>query len=423
VIRLLLCTSLAMLVVSACQAARDARLESFLLSAWWPPRAADTTDGRYAEIAEANFNIVMGPEPQVTKQALQLSAAHKLKTYIWDSRIDAALTAEPLDEDAVKAVAREYKNDPALAGYYITDEPNASLFPRLAKIVDILRAEDPRHPAFVNLFPNYASREQLGSVTYRSHVEDFVTRVRPDVLSFDHYALMQDGTVRGGYFENLAVIADIARKYKIPFVDIILLTPHFDYRDPSAADLHWQAYTAAAFGAKGILYFTYWTPQDEANTFRNGIIGKDGKRTRHYEEVKSLNAELKALGPQFMDLEWLRTYYVGEDRPPAGLERLWTDSLVQEVTSPILVGEFKDVQGNSYILIVNMDMKTEKELTIRLLGTSVAAFEIGKTDGKAEAAVLRGGPTGRTLECRLAAGDGRLYRLSTVPDITTYFSR
>ena len=55
----------------------------------------------------------------------------------------------------------------------------------------------------MNLFPNYASAEQLGSTTYREHLERFVETCHPTVLSYDHYALMDDGSLRNGYWQNL----------------------------------------------------------------------------------------------------------------------------------------------------------------------------------------------------------------------------
>lgn len=63
---------------------------------------------------------------------------------------------------------------------------------------------------------------------------------------------------RPEYFENLEIIRRQALRVGVPFWNVILATPHFSYRDPSPADMRWQAYTTLAYGGKGLAYFTYW---------------------------------------------------------------------------------------------------------------------------------------------------------------------
>jgi hypothetical protein len=401
------------MVIGVAAADESAAPDEFMISYWWGPPAAETTDARYAEIAEANFNVVLQliPDIGVAKRTLELCAKYKLKAIVSDPRIAAALDADTLDLADLDAVVAEYNSYASLLGYFIMDEPSAARFPRLGKIVERLRAKDPKRFAFINLFPNYASAGQLGVPTYAEHLSDYITQVRPSLISYDHYALMQDGSIRGGYFENLSQIAASARDNHLPFVDILLLTPHFSYRNPSEADLRWQVYTAVAYGARGILYFTYWTPDDSQGTFHDGVITVDGKRTRHYDEVKRINGELRVLGPTLMRLRWLRTYCIGE-QPTAGTERAPSDSLVRDCNAPLLVGEFKNVQDADYILIVNQDLAKEQDAVVRFDESVQAAVEIRKSDGAATAVPLRSSEGGHDLEVKLDPGDARLFRLT-----------
>ena len=62
--------------------------------------------------------------------------------------------------------------------YFITDEPSASAFPALGKLVAYLRQRDPAHLAYINLFPTYANNEQLGTkgdtvTAYREHLRQY----------------------------------------------------------------------------------------------------------------------------------------------------------------------------------------------------------------------------------------------------------
>src|SRR5439155_20970210 len=138
----------------------------------------------------------------------------------------------------------------------------------------------------------------------------FVETVRPKLLSFDHYALVEAGE-RPGYFENLEVIRREALRAEVPFASILLATPHGAYRDPSEADLRWQVYTSLAYGARGILYFTYWTPRSDTWNFHNGILDEQGRRTAHYAQVRRINSELNALARTLVHLRSAGVYHAG----------------------------------------------------------------------------------------------------------------
>ena len=58
---------------------------------------------------------------------------------------------------------------------------------------------------YINLFPNYASPDQLGTVDYAYHVRAYLETVQPPFLSYDHYSLLEAGD-RPGYFANLEVV-------------------------------------------------------------------------------------------------------------------------------------------------------------------------------------------------------------------------
>src|SRR5690606_10925390 len=98
------------------------------------------------------------------------------------------------------------------------------------------------------------------------------------------------------FFANLAVIRDTALRHDLPFMLIVLTTPHGPYRDPTEAEIAWQVHHALAYGARGVSYFTYWTPDPDPEwEFRHGLI-EDGKPTLHYLQVAQLNRTLRALG-------------------------------------------------------------------------------------------------------------------------------
>ncbi len=120
---------------------------------------------------------------------------------------------------------------------------------------------DPKHSPLINLFPSYGSPKQLGFDDFPAYVRGFIETVKPDVLSFDHYPLREPQAGTTDWFGDLAVVRSESRKAGIPFW-ICLQSEGIrgGLRIPSRAEILWQASTVLAYGARGVVWFTYWTP-------------------------------------------------------------------------------------------------------------------------------------------------------------------
>ena len=69
---------------------------------------------------------------------------------------------------------------------------------------------------FINVFPSYATAEQLGAPSYEEYVEQYLSTVKPRMISYDHYALLKDHD-RPDYFYNMEVIRAKALAHGVPF--------------------------------------------------------------------------------------------------------------------------------------------------------------------------------------------------------------
>ena len=70
------------------------------------------------------------------------------------------------------AMIAEYANHPALAGYFMGDEPGPGAFPQLGAVNQYLLKKDPKRLPFINLLPNYVDEKYIG-MKYEKHVEQF----------------------------------------------------------------------------------------------------------------------------------------------------------------------------------------------------------------------------------------------------------
>jgi hypothetical protein len=335
---------------------------------WCGPPLPLFDDDRAAEIAAAGFTVVGPPcEGEITvalnRAALDVAARHGIRLLVADGRFNAAAAEHAGWEEGVSVAVADYKGHPGLAGYFVFDEPVAGQFASVAAIVTRLRALDPGTLAYVNLLADYVAGE-AGTGAYREYVERFLDTIRPALLSYDYYALL-NGRDRSTFISSLALMREVALERDVPFMLIVQAMPHGPYRDPTEAELAWQAFHALAYGARGLSYFAYWTPVNveyqDVMKFRHGLI-EDGKPTRHYDEATRLNREVRMMAAQ---LERFRSIAVGDSRgvvaPALPL------GPIQAIEGGLITaGLFADADGNRIVLLVNRDYRNAVEARLRL---------------------------------------------------------
>ncbi len=291
----------------------------------------------------------------VPPAALDTCHAAGLKAIVSDERVSGYDWTNVDAETARKRVAElvsEVRDHPAVVGYYLRDEPTAGFFPGLAKVALAVRENDADAWPYINLFPNYANAGQLGTPDYATYLEKYIETCNPPILCYDHYALMEGGGLREGYFANLEAVRNAGVKHDLPFWNIVLTNACLDFRKPSAADLRFQVYTTLAYGGKGIGYFTYFTPA--VGNFRDGPIDQFGHETPTWGDLRSVNLQVAKLGPTLLALKSDGVYHFGD--VPEGATAPGDTSLVKAIDGPMLVGDFTHPDGSRYVLIVNKDV-------------------------------------------------------------------
>ena len=338
--------------------------DEFTVSYWAGPPADFNTAERYREVAEANFTLALPADGGMTvadnKKMLDFCKASGLKAIIYDNRMPREIGASNEAKKAIDALVADYAAHPALLGYSITDEPNAAAFDGLGQVVAYLKEKDPKHPGFINILPTYARDfpGTLGTDTYEQHVRLYAEKVKPFVISYDHYHFTEHGD-RADFFENLDTVRKVALEKKIPFWNIVLVTQHFAYRHLTEPELRFEAMQTLAFGARGLLWFTYWMPRGvpEPQSWKHSLILADGSRDPHYDMVKAINADTKAIGDALGRCDSTHVFHHGEggtikaSNPP-----------VTPTGGKLTVGVFKHRDdGKTLAMIANRDYKQPAE--------------------------------------------------------------
>lgn len=375
--------------------------DRFAIGFWVDPPVDERVAERYKEIAEANFTLIIGGfggAPDRVKEVLRLCKKHDLKV----------LVHCPAD-----VLVKDLPDGPVCWGYGLRDEPNAKDFPGLRERVDQIRQAKPGKLAYINLFPNYASAEQLGTPTYEEHVAQFMETVRPDVLSMDHYPVMKPGVDgRDGYCANLETFRKYSLKYDVPFWNFFNCMPYGVQADPTESQLRWQVYASIAYGAKGVMYFCYYTPAGGEFPKGGAIIGRDDRPTRHYDEAKRINAAVRNLGPTLMKLTSTGVFRVREsDEPAKALEGSPVKDLGRADYDPrhdFLVGAFRHRDGRRAVLLFNYRHDYAAWPTVVFDTDQGTIVEVSKKTGK-EIPVLDDSPDLPGLQLSFDSGDARLF--------------
>lgn len=353
--------SLLLLVPAQGQAQDKLNLSAQMpIIAWYGIRANEATVERFKELKEAGFTINFSEYSTMEEVETALDAANKVG-------IQLIIACPELRKEPEKTVRRFMKH-PAVAGYFLRDEPVVADFAALAAWAKRIQAVDNSKFCYLNLFPTEGEEHLkfLGVQNYREYVSRFNKEVPLPFLSFDHYPVLGDNVLKAEWYENLEEFSDEAAKVGKDFWAFALATKHGPYPIPTQASLRLQLYSDLVYGAQGLQYFTYWTPAgDSFYDYQHGPIGLDGKRTEIYDLVKEMNAEIKSIAGIFLGAKILSVRHTGSVIP-RGTKRLTNLPEKVKVLDTHGYGAIVSLIENGdkkYLTIVNRSLKDTMELT------------------------------------------------------------
>jgi hypothetical protein len=348
----------------------------FTISYWCGPPASFLSQDRFDEIKAANFTLAFPPCGAMTveqnRKMLDYCQKAGLRAVIQDRRMVRKISGNATAKEQLDAIIKDYSDHPALFGYFIADEPNAAMLPGLGEVNAYLKEKDPKHPGYINLLPTYA-RDFKAPGSYEKYLRAYVQIVKPFALSYDHYNFKTNGD-RADFFENLETVRKVALDSKIPFWNIVLCVQTSGYRHLDENELRYEAMQTLAYGADGLLWFTYWSPQGAANPgdWHHAMINPDGSHDPHYDMVQKINADVLAFASAL-----------------AGAQS--TEVARNDKAGPkFTVGRFKSPEGKQLRFIANGDYKNRLSLPLAIPAQNPERFNtqgkqweaFGRTNGK-----------------------------------------
>ena len=329
-----------------------------------------------------------------------------------------------------KAILSQYvsflKQYPAFKGFMMSDELPVQYAENYATIVRYLKELDPSLNLHSSQLPAMAydvdsfgasslTKDTTTNDTKEKAYKDYVTNfaLSNGMFTYDLYALYSTTTsgnttysVDDEWYTNLRYVADVAKEngFKTGIsIQSCQLTGTSSwwkklerYAPTQKADIGFQVYTAMAYGAQEINFYTYMDHPTDTTVENSIALNADVKNA-----VRAVNTELASFGNVFKAFTWKDTLDIatGGSNTTTGNARL---ASVSAADARALVGCMKDSDGFDGYMVANAEgPRTGKTARVTLTFNSATKAMIYKGTS-CETVSLTGGVCTVTL----AAGEG-----------------
>jgi hypothetical protein len=330
------------------------------------------------------------------------------------------------------------------AGYLVGHEPYLTDQPAIdavkARVADAHRV-DPNSLAYTILFPGDPASPQVLQDYLDQFLLDSDPTRRLDVLAYDYYpfATLDPSGVQRAHFFNLRTYRDRAGD-RPAWIYLQALqwratinSPDFPQMD--APRLRFSAFTALAYGFKGVVWFTYEKP-----TFGGGnseypidtILNTcdDTSENEKTTTVRAINRHLQQVGgPIVMSASYQFTYHESSSPTNETMQSSWLlanqSGLVEDLPGTVcMVGGFRDASDPTtvYLLVVNKSHLNSASGDLVMRGhytgeVDLAPTVVGYTGGMSWTAATTSFSGNRTrLAMTIQAGEGRWVRVRNVDE-------
>ena len=407
--------STAMILSGLAVKAQNAK-DKFLISIYGPPPAKLLNDEQYKIIKDAQVDIILNIGPGVDHnkegnlKTLDMAKKYGLTVYTFDGRINQG-------DDKIREMVNDFKNHPALGGYYITDEPDSARLQSAIALQKKVKALDPSKDAYINHLPDWAVNNYENEFLKR-YMEG-TGKENLNYLAYDNYPYKRNQKLEKTYFNNLEIIRRVGLKYGIKTSSCLqsfgmAFNGIEELRRPNTDEIRMNVYSNLAYGVKNPVWYTYYT-QDNLTTkvtMMQSVIDSVGVKTNMYEPFRQMNLEMKQLGKTLIHLDAQEVYHTGDSlwigtsHPP--VDFAWK---IQDPKADVIFSRLTDKStGKEYLMIVNKSFKLPKTFTFQANESVKKMKEISKVNGKPSRSDFD--RKKRTITTSFLPGEGKLFALN-----------
>lgn len=337
--------------------------------AWWlTPDKNYPKDQKIKGIKDCGFNTILYyDEGRPGADSVCKMAA--------EAGLDVILGSRRLKSDKAQSYVRSLSANKNIIGWYLKDEPLFKDLPALKAEYDHLSRYSAGKPIYINLIGCKAGKYTGPCATIGEYLDTIETLFHPQIWSFDYYPIsIENGKIKVQYnqfFKSLDAFREKSRQTGRPFWSfcetVEYKRPEVERPAATIPFLRFEAFSALAFGAKGIVYWSYELTHSKKGQFISALIDSTGRKAPAWNSVRQVNREIKAFSDIFSHTDIKRIYIPNKGLLSRQLNALFSkpvDAISDLKTDGkgVLVSDFCS-NGINYLLILNLDV--EKAQTIQ----------------------------------------------------------
>lgn len=278
-----------------------------------------------------------------------------------------------------------------IGGWFLEDEPKYIEVNEYSQYYKTLAEADSTRMPIINLI-GAAIQDNVGTIPgkdgqpitrpYDQFIDIIQDKFKPAVWSYDLYPieLRQDGSINikyNGFYEDLVFFSYLAKKTKRPFwaycqsMSLINQKSFTHLPPPTEEYLRFEAINALAFGAQGIVYWTYAPRANtDTETYLSALIDANGNPNKYWQYARTVNQEIRRYESVFLNADFQSYYFYGTSYygNPTYLKYPSSSDPVQiESVSGIgLLVTYLKNNGKDYVIVVSQDPLNSQNVRIKL---------------------------------------------------------
>ena len=283
-----------------------------------------------------------------------------------------------------------------IGGWFLKDEPKyieineySQYYKTLAEadstrmpIINLIGSPEPDYMGKDTIKINESGEDKIVTRSYEKFIDIIQDKFKPAVWSYDLYPieLRQDGSINikyNGFYEDLVFFSYLAKKTKRPFwaycqsMSLINQKSFTHLLPPTEEYLRFEAINALAFGAQGIVYWTYAPRANtDTETYLSALIDANGNPNKYWQYARTVNQEIRRYESVFLNADLQSYYFYGKSyygnttylKYPSSSDPVQIESYSG---IGLLVTYLKN-NGKDYVIVVSQDPLNSQNVRVKL---------------------------------------------------------
>lgn len=348
--------------------------EKFPIVAWWlTPNKYYPKDQKIKDIKDCGFNTILYYDEEKP-------SADSICRLAEQCDLDIILGSYKLKSNKAQSYINNLSANKNIVGWYLKDEPLFKDLPTLKTEYDNLSLYTQDKPIYINLIGCRSDKYTGPCPTIGEYLDTIDSLFHPHIWSFDYYPISVDkdnGRIKVQYnqfFKSLKAFHDKSQQTGRPFWSfcetVEYKRPEIERPVATVPFLRFEAFSALAFGAKGIVNWSYELTKSKKGQFISALIDSTGMKTPAWFHAQQVNSEISAFSDIFSHAKINRIYIKEQGLLSKQLKAQFSTPIdcisdIKTEGKGILISDFIS-QANHYLLILNLDVENPQTLQLRL---------------------------------------------------------